>query len=79
MDHLREDRGDVLDDLAAELVGQAPPDVLGSDGHAATPLSSARVISSSSASRVSFVGGATSRGGARLVAAIGIFSSTRSR
>jgi hypothetical protein len=80
MDHLGEDRGDVVDDLAPDVVGQAPPEVLGSDGHAVPPLlSRVRAISSSSASRVTLVGGMLGRGGTRLVAATGIFSSIRSR
>jgi hypothetical protein len=80
MDHLDEDRGEVVDDLAPDVVGQTSPEVLGSDGHAVPPLlSRIRATSSSSASRVSLVGGRLGRGGARLVAATGIFSSMRSR
>jgi hypothetical protein len=80
MDHLREDRGDVVDDLAPDVVGQALPELPGSDGHTASPLlSRTKAISSATASHVSFVVGALGRGGARLVAATGIRSSMRSR
>jgi len=79
MDHLREDRGEVLDDLGAEFVGQALPDAFRSDRHAATPHSSARATSSSSASPVSLLSASGGCRGARLVAATGSFSTMRSR
>src|SRR3954463_22879 len=79
MDHLREDRGEVLDDLGAESVGQALPDAFRSDRHVVTPHSSARATSSSSASRVSLLSASCGCRGARLVAATGSFSTMRSR
>ncbi|KLK89563.1 hypothetical protein AA309_30670 [Microvirga vignae] len=79
MDHLCEDGGDIVGDRGAEFVGQAFPEVFGSYWHGATPHSSARAISSSSASRVSLHGGSHDGRRARLVAAIGSFSTMRSR
>ena len=43
MDHLREECCDVFGDLAPERLGGASPDAFGSDKHAITPLSSAKV------------------------------------
>jgi hypothetical protein len=45
MDHLPEDRGEVIDDRAAEGPGEALPDVAWLDGHAAS-LSPTRATSS---------------------------------
>src|SRR4051812_40097948 len=71
MRYLREDRGKLVGDVASQRLGDALPDALGSDEHAFTPLLSARVISSRTASMVSLL--TTSSGGrdARLVAATG--------
>jgi hypothetical protein len=69
MDHLLEDRGEVVADLDAQGPGQVGPDIGGSGGHRPSQCP-ARVTNSVIASNVSVVWGA-GRGGARLVAATG--------
>ena len=71
MEHLLEDRREVLDDLALDLWGPVPPDVLGLVGHDSTSHCSASEINSVSACEVSFVARA-GRGKERLVAGSGM-------
>jgi hypothetical protein len=68
-DHLLDDDGEVLTDAGAHSGREAGPDGGGLDRHSASQYR-ARLTSSVTASRVSFVGDA-GRGGARLVAAVG--------
>jgi len=69
MDHLLEDRGEVVAELGAQGPGEAGPDIGGAGGHGASQCP-ARVTNSVIASNVSVVWRA-GRGGARLVAATG--------
>jgi len=77
MDHLREEGCDILGDLAPQRLGGALPDTFGPDEHAITSLSSARAISSATASAESLLGAPSDSRGTRLVAPSGSFSSTR--
>jgi hypothetical protein len=77
MDHLREECCDVFGDLAPERLGRVSPDAFGSDEHVTTPLSSAKVTSSATASAVSLLSPPSGSRGTRLVAATGSFSSMR--
>jgi hypothetical protein len=77
MDHLRKQGGDVGCDLAPQRLGGAAPHAFGSDEHAATPLSSAKATSSSTASTVSLLSPPSGSRGARLVAATGNLSCIR--
>jgi len=71
MDHLVEDRGEVVDDLVLQSGREALPQVVGSAGHGVSHCS-ARAKRSVSASRVSFVGvRVDGRGVVRLVEARG--------
>jgi len=78
MDHLLEDRCEVLDDLVSDLWGPVLPDVLGSVGHDSTSHCSASDSTSVSASDVSLVA-RVGRGGKRLVAGSGILRTGCSR
>jgi len=69
MDHLVEDRGEVVDDLVLQGGREVLPQVVGSAGHGA-PHCAARAKRSVIASRVSFVG-VSGRGDIRLVEASG--------
>jgi hypothetical protein len=73
MDHLLEDRDEVLADVALDLWRPVPPDVVGSVGHDSTSQSSASEINSVSARDVSLVARA-GRGRERLVARSGMLS-----
>jgi hypothetical protein len=77
MNHLREEGCDVFGDLAPQRLGGALPDAFGPDEHVAPSLSSARAISSATASAESLLSPASGGRGTRLVAASGSFSSTR--
>jgi hypothetical protein len=71
MAHLRQEGGEILEDAAAAVGGEAWPDAVRLDGHGGSP-SVARRIRSWIASRVSLVTGRWHDGGIRFVAAIGI-------
>jgi hypothetical protein len=77
MNHLREEGCDVFGDLAPQRLGGAVPDAFGPDEHVTPSLSSARAISSVTASAESLLSPASGGRGTRLVAASGSFSSTR--
>jgi len=71
MNHLMEDRGEVVDDLVLQGGREALPQVVGSAGHG-TPHCAARAKRSVIASCVSFVGvGVRGRSAVRLVEARG--------
>jgi hypothetical protein len=77
MDHLPEDCGKIGGDGAAQLSGEALPEVAWLDGHASS-LSPTSVTTSWMASRVSLVA-AFRRIGCRLVAGREILNTMRSR
>jgi hypothetical protein len=81
MDHLRKQGGDVGCDLAPQRLpqrfGGAAPHAVGSDEHAATPLSSAKATSSLTASTMSLLSPPSGSRGTRLVAATGNLSCIR--
>jgi hypothetical protein len=79
VDHLLEDRREVLDDLVLDFWGQSPPDAVGLVGHK-TSHCLVSAISSVKAGPVSLVGsGSASLGPARLVAGSGRRKSIYSR
>jgi hypothetical protein len=76
MDYLRKDRGEIFFDLLLEDLWQSFPEILGSNAHVPEVLSLVKVISSSSACRVSLL--AAEEGcEVRLVADTGSLSNTR--
>src|SRR3982751_5930925 len=77
MNPLREEGCDVLGDRAPQRLGGAVPDAFGPDEHVPPSLSSARAISSATASAESLLSPASGGRGTRLVAASGRVSSTR--
>src|SRR5829696_5232612 len=68
MNHLREEGCDVLGDLAPQRLGGALPDAFGPDEHVTPSLSSAKAISSATASAESLLSPASGGRGTRLVA-----------
>ncbi len=73
MEHLLEDRREVPQEVALDLWGPGPPDVLGSGGHDSTSHGSASEINPVSACEISLVARA-GRGRERRLAGSGIRS-----
>src|SRR3954464_10563289 len=65
MNHLREEGCDVFGDLAPQRLGGAVPDAFGPDEHVTPSLSSARAISSATASAESLLSPASGGRGTR--------------
>jgi hypothetical protein len=77
MDYLREDRGEIVDDLLPEGFWQTLPEAFGPQAHVAEVVSSIKAINASIASRVSLLAVPTCCLNAKLVAETGSLRSTR--